>query len=223
MAVEKDMIGTVLAREGPVCVPWGGLTPIMGTNPMSVGIPAGKTYPIILDFATSMVAQGHIMTYLLEGKPLPEGWLIDRKGNPVKGNDLSLGDFDEFWESGGSLLPFGSYKGYGINLVIDILGGALNLTGTGKRAVGQGVLMTAIDVSSFVEVKEFKKEVDRLVNDIKLSPIMPGFKEVLLPGEREYKAMEKRNKEGIPIDDISWQEILKTCDQLGIEVESIMK
>jgi LDH2 family malate/lactate/ureidoglycolate dehydrogenase len=134
-----------------------------------------------------------------------------------------LGDFDEFWESGGSLLPFGSYKGYGINLVIDILGGALNLTGTGKRAVGQGVLMTAIDVSSFVEVKEFKKEVDRLVNDIKLSPIMPGFKEVLLPGEREYKAMEKRNKEGIPIDDISWQEILKTCDQLGIEVESIMK
>ena len=83
--------------------------------------------------------------------------------------------------------------------------------------------MTAIDVGSFVDVKDFKNEVDRLVNDIKLSPTMPGFEEVLLPGEREYKSMEKRDEEGIPIDDISWQEILKTCAELGIDAESIMQ
>jgi LDH2 family malate/lactate/ureidoglycolate dehydrogenase len=223
IAVEKDMIGTVYAREGPVCVPWGGLTPIMGTNPMSMGIPAGDAYPIVLDFATTMVAQGHVKTLLLEGKPLPEGWLIDRKGNPIKDYTLSLDELDKFWERGGSLLPFGTYKGYGINLAIDILGGALNLTGTGPRAVGQGVLMTAIDVGSFVEVEEFKKEVDRLVNDVKSSPLMPGFEEILLPGEREHRTMEKRRKEGIPVDEISWQEILNTCHRLGIEAERIMQ
>lgn len=94
MAVKNDMIGVTVAREGPVCVPFGGTKPVMGTNPMSIGIPAGEEYPIVLDFATSMVAQGHVMTHILEGKPIPEGWLIDRQGNPVKGFDPTLETID---------------------------------------------------------------------------------------------------------------------------------
>jgi LDH2 family malate/lactate/ureidoglycolate dehydrogenase len=222
MAVENDMIGFAFAREGPVCVPWGGTKPVMGTNPMSIGVPAEKEYPIVLDFATTMVAQGHVMTYLLEGKPLPEGWLIDRQGYPIWGHDVTLGTIDEFWETGGSLLPFGTYKGYGINVVIDILGGALNLTGTGSRAKGQGVLMTAIDIAAFVPVEDFKEEVDRLIAEIKSSPVMPGFDEVLLPGEREHRAMEERMREGIPIDEKSWRDILETCGKLGIDAKKIM-
>ncbi len=223
MAVHSDMIGIVTAREGPVCAPWGGVKPVGGTNPLSVGIPAGKEYPIILDFATTMVAQGHVKTFLLEGKPLPEGWLIDTQGNPVKGYDLSLDELEKFWESGGALLPFGTYKGYGINLVIDVLGGALNLSGTGQRAQGQGVLMTAISIDAFTTVVEFKKEVDRLIREVKESPIRPGFDEVLLPGEREHRMMIQRQQEGIPVDEISWQEILKVCQNLKIEVKKIME
>lgn len=222
MAVENNMIGVVTAREGPVCAPWGGTKPVMGTNPMSVGVPAGKKYPLVLDFATTMVAQGHVMTYLLEGRPLPDGWLIDRQGNPVMGNELSLETIDEFWKTGGSLLPFGSYKGYGINVVIDVLGGALNLTGTGSRAKGQGVLMMAIDIASFSPVDDFKKEVDLLIAEIKSSPVMPGFDEVLLPGEREHRVMERRRREGVPVDERSWQNILETCYKLGIDAEMIM-
>jgi uncharacterized oxidoreductase len=223
MAVESDMIGTVVAREGPVCAPWGGTKPVTGTNPMSIAIPAGKAYPIVLDFATTIVAQGHVRTFLLEDKPIPEGWLIDRQGNPVKGHDVTLENIDEFWETGGSLLPFGTYKGYGINLAIDILGGALNLSGTGSRARGQGALMTAQNIASFVPVKEFKDEVDRLVAEVKSSTIRPGFSEVLLPGEREHRTMEKRRKEGIPVDEKSWQSILETCKDLGIDVKRIMR
>jgi len=222
MAQENDMIGIVVAREGPVCAPWGGTKPVTGTNPMSIAIPSGKAYPIVLDFATTIVAQGHVNTFLLEGKPIPEGWLIDRKGNPVKGHDVTMESIDEFWKTEGSLLPFGTYKGYGINLAIDILGGALNLSGTGSRANGQGVLMTALNIAAFVPVKGFKDEVDRLITEVKSSPVRPGFDEVLLPGEREHRMMEKRRTEGVPINEKSWQNILETCSKLGIDAKKIM-
>jgi len=223
MIAEHDMIGIVLAREGPVCVPWGGTKPIGGTNPMSVAIPAGEEKSIVLDFATTMVAQGHVLTLLLEGKPIPEGWLVDRQGRPVKGFDLKRQDIDEFWKTGGALLPFGTYKGYGINLAIDVLCGALNMSGTSSRAKGQGAFVMAVDIGAFVPVEEFKAEVDRLIRDVKSSPVAPGFKEVLLPGEREYTIAEIRRKEGIPIDEMSWQRTLETCEELGLDVKKTME
>jgi LDH2 family malate/lactate/ureidoglycolate dehydrogenase len=223
MAVREGMIGMVFAREGPVCAPWGGTTPVTGTNPMSIAIPAGGSLdPIVLDFATTIVAQGHVRTLLLEGKPLPPGWLIDREGNPVQGHDLSLETVDEFWKKGGSLLPFGTYKGYGINLVIDILGGALNLSGTGRRAKGQGVLTVALDVASYVPLAEFKREVNRLIREVKAATVRPGFDEVLLPGEKEFRTTAKRRKEGIPIDETSWRELVATCSGLGIDANGTM-
>jgi len=222
MAINSNMIGMVFAREGPVCAPWGGTKPIMGTNPMSIAIPTAGSYPIVLDFATTMVAQGHIKSYLLEGKPLPEGWLIDRRGAPVKGYDLTLEEFDDFWKKNGSLLPFGTYKGYGINVAIDVLCGALNLTGTGSRAKGQGVLTVAINIRSFVPFKKFVAEVSRLITEIKSSPRRPGFDEILLPGEREHRIAMERNKYGIPIDDASWQEIIMTSRGFGLDAETIV-
>lgn len=222
MAAESDMIGMIFAREGPVCAPWGGTKPVTGTNPMSIAIPTGRSNPIVLDFATTIVAQGHVRTLLLKGEPIPEGWLIDEHGAPVHGDDITLENSDNFWKSGGSLLPFGTYKGYGINLMIDILGGALNLSGTGSRAKGQGVFALALDYKAFVPAEEFKLEVDRLVAEIKSSPVRPGFKEVLLPGELEYRTMSKRLKEGIPIDDRSMQGIRAVCSKLRIDVDEIL-
>lgn len=222
MAIERDMIGMVFVRDNTCCSPWGGTIPVTGTDPMSMAIPAGKKDPIVLDFATTIVAQGHVRTLLLEGKPLPEGWLIDRSGNPVHGNALSLQNIDEFWEKGGSLLPFGTYKGYALNLAIGVLGGALNLTGTGTRWKGQGVTVFAIDIAAFVPVTEFKDEIDRLVTEIKATPVRPGFKEVLLPGELEYRAMAKRKREGIPIDDKSWTILLQTSEKNGIDALALL-
>jgi len=223
LAVEQDMIGLVFAREGPVCVPWGGMEPVTGTNPMSIGIPAGKSYPIVVDFATTIVAQGHVKKFLIEGKPIPDGWLIDRQGHPIKGYDLTLKGLNEFWETGGALRPFGTYKGYGINVAIDLICGGLTSSGTGLRAKGQGVLVIAIDIRAFVSIEEFKEEVDQFIAEIKTSPLLPGFQEILLPGEREYRMMEIRKKEGIPVHEKVWQEILETCKKLQIDIESIMR
>lgn len=222
MALEKDMIGMVFVRDNTCCSPWGGTVPVTGTDPMSIAIPAGDANPIVLDFATTIVAQGHVRTLLLEGKPIPEGWLIDREGNSVHGNVLNLHNIDEFWERGGSLLPFGTYKGYGLNLAIGVLGGALNLTGTGTRGRGQGVTVMAIDVGAFVPVPDFKAEIDNLVRELKENPVRPGFKEVLLPGELEYRAMAKRKAEGIPIDDKSWSILSQTCGKIGIDPVALL-
>jgi LDH2 family malate/lactate/ureidoglycolate dehydrogenase len=224
MPLEQDMIGIVLAREGPVCAPWGGTMPVTGTNPLSVAIPAGKAYPIVLDFATTVVSQGQVKSTLLQDRAIPEGWLIDRRGKSVKGYDLTLEEFEAFWnEKRGSLLPFGTYKGYGINVAIDVLCGALNLTGTGARAKGQGVLSLVINVGAFNPARDFKDEVDHLIDEIKSSPVRPGYDEVLLPGEREFRVLERRRKEGLPVDEKSWQEIKDTCSDLGVEPDHIMQ
>jgi uncharacterized oxidoreductase len=225
MAQESDMIGIALAREGPICAPWGGTKAVTGTNPMSIAIPAGKRYPIVSDFATTISAVGHIKTLLLEGKPIPEDWLIDSRGKTLKPGDLNLENIDTTLEKPSSpfaMNPFGTYKGYAINVAIDVLGGALNLSGTGSRAKGQGVLMTAISVEAFVPVKEFKAEVDRLIDEIKSSPPREGVQEVLLPGEREHRTMIERRKTGIPIDEKSWMNVVDACSKLGIDAPKIM-
>jgi len=136
-----------------------------------------------------------------------------------------MGNIDDLLEKPSSpyaLMPFGTYKGWGINVAIDVLGGALNLSGTGSRAKGQGVLMTAINVEAFVPVQEFKAEVDRLIEEIKASPPRAGVQEVLLPGEREHTTMLKRKREGIPIDEESWKNVVDTCLKLGIDTTKIM-
>jgi len=225
MAQENEMIGTAMAREGPVCAPWGGTTPVTGTNPMSIAIPAGKEFPIVSDFATTIVAVGHLKTLLLGGMPIPEEYLINRQGKALKPGELNMENIDQTLEKPGSpfaLQPFGTYKGYAINVAIDVLGGALTLMGTGSRARGQGVLMTALKVEAFVPIRDFKAEVDKLIEEIKSSPPRPGFEEVLLPGEREHKTMIKRRKEGIPIDEQSWKNIVDTCHKLGIDATKIM-
>jgi len=224
IAIRQNMIGVTMARDSISGSPYGGTKPVTGTNPLCIGIPAGEeNIAIVLDIATLVVAQGHVAGLLLEGKPLPEGWLIDRQGRPVKGFDINLEGLDEFWETGGSLLPFGGHKGYGINLALEILCGALPLMGVGPRSRGQGVLAMAIDISKFLPVEEFKAEVDYLIGEIKSSPTRPGFKEVLYPGEKEFRFERIRIKEGIPLDEVSWRKLLKLGEKIGVDVEKIMK
>ena len=213
MAAKRNMIGFVTAAGiGKAVAPWGGSKPVMGTNPIGFSIPTGEGNPIVVDIATSIVSWGQLQTCVLNHKPIPEGWIIDSGGRPVSGliNDLS-----DFWTNGGSLLPFGTYKGYGINLVAEILAGALTRNGTSDRGMNQGMLMTAIDIESFTSPEDFNAEVGRLVADIRASG-----KDVLLPGEREFRIEKERRKSGIPVDDKSWARIQEVCARLGIESEA---
>ena len=104
--------------------PWGGAEPLLGTNPIAVGIPAGKEAPIVLDIATSVASNGMIRTYATQGRPLPEGWVMSRAdGQPITdGNRLAEGSF----------VPMGTYKGSGLAIVLGLLGGPLNRAAFGR-------------------------------------------------------------------------------------------
>jgi LDH2 family malate/lactate/ureidoglycolate dehydrogenase len=213
-ALKHDMIGVTLCNSAPEVAPFGGRMRKLGTNPLSIAIPAGKEKPIVVDMATSVVAAGKIRAKYAKGESLPEGWIIDEAGLPTV-------DPKVFMSLKGMLLPFGGYKGFALSLVIDVLGGAL--TGAGCTSIdlrgANGVIMSAIDVDSFSPIKTFKERVDSLIRLIKNTPTAPGFSEILIPGEPEFRTMEERSKKGIEVDDSTWQAFKALGKEVGLEIE----
>src|SRR3954470_13572310 len=171
------MVGIYSAVSGSnFMAPWGGAEPLLGTNPIAVGIPAGNGLAVVLDIATSVASNGAIRTYATEGKPMPEGWVISREdGSPITdGRRLAEGMF----------MPLAGYKGSGLALVLGLLGGPLNRAAFGRdvkdstgdqlRETNAGQFVIALDVARFLPVDAFKAEVDRHVHDLASSKRLPG-------------------------------------------------
>ncbi len=221
MAAEQDMIGIVVCNAPPPggnTAPYGGKARRLSTDPISAAVPAGKWKPFLLDFATSMVAEGKLRIKYYGGKKVPSGWIMDKEGRPTT-------DPKAFYD-GGAILPFGGHKGYALSLLIDILGGAL--TGGGcvssrEFVGGNGTLMMVINISSFTPLQEFKERVDALFEAIKDTPTAMGFKEVLVPGEPEFRTEEKRLKEGVFVEEKTWQNLTKIAEELELNLKEIME
>lgn len=221
MAAERDMIGAVVCNSEPkggLTAPYGGATRRLGTNPLSVAVPAKKMNHFLLDFATSIVAEGKVRVKRYRGERVPAGWILDKNGLPTNNPE-------DFYQ-GGALLPFGGHKGYALSLLIDIFGGIL--TGAGCPSTegyerGNGTFMMAIDISSFMPIEEFKEKVDDLLRAVKGTPTAPGFDEVLIPGEPEFKTKEKRLRKGIYVSDETWRKLGKVAQELGLDFEKILK
>jgi uncharacterized oxidoreductase len=213
MALEHDMIGMILCNSRPEVAPYGGRMRKLGTNPLSIAIPADKEMPYVLDMATSIVAAGKVRAKVAKGEMLPEGWVINEMGLPTT-------DPEVFRSNRGMLLPFGGNKGYGMSLMIDLLGGAL--TGAGCSSTdstgGNGTLMTAINIASFTPVETFKKRVDALIRSMKSTPTAPGFDEILIPGEPEFRAKKERSRYGIEIPDKTWQSLKSLGKEVGLNI-----
>jgi LDH2 family malate/lactate/ureidoglycolate dehydrogenase len=223
MATRSNMIGFAFVRTSPAGVAWGGTKAVFGTNPIGVGFPAGDSYPVILDFATTIVSQGQTKSLSLKGKPMPGGWFVDKEGEPIEERYVSPEDWEKFVTEH-PLLPFGTYKGWGIAVTAELMAGALNLVGTGSSSMKiNGLTVMAIDVKAFVPIRDFKKEVDRYAAEVTSSPARKGVDAVLMPGEREFKMMEVRKEKGIPVDESSWNEIVTKCKELGIDAKAYTK
>jgi len=221
MAAEQDMIGIVMCNAGPTggkTAPYGGRARRLSTGPISAAVPAGKWKPFLLDFATSMVAEGKLRIKYYKGEKVPLGWIIDKEGRPTT-------DPKDFYE-GGAILPFGGHKGYALSLLIDILGGALTGGGcvSSKEFVGgNGTLMIVINTDGFTSLQEFKERTDALFETIKGTPTAMGFEEVMVPGEPELRMEEKRLKEGIYVEEKTWQDIAKVAEELELDLKEIME
>jgi len=218
--LEAGMVGIYSAVSGSnFMAPWGGAEPLLGTNPIAVGIPAGKEAPIMLDIATSVASNGAIRTYAAQGRPMPEGWVISRAdGKPITdGKKLSEGLF----------VPLGGYKGSGLAIVLGLLGGPLNRAAFGRdvkdvtaeqvRETNTGHFVVALDVSRFVPLDAFKAEMDRHISDLASSKPLPGVDEIRIPGQGRLVRRADRQKNGVPLAAALLKQVDEVATTLSIK------
>jgi L-2-hydroxycarboxylate dehydrogenase (NAD+) len=218
LPMRQGMIGMYFAvGNANHLPPWGGVEMLLSTNPIAVAVPAGEEPPIVLDMATTVAAFGKVKTKAQRGEAMPEGWMVDRDGNP-------LTDPKRMHE--GFLLPIGGYKGYGLALVFGILAGTLNGAAMGSdvidfnaddaSATNTGQAILAIDVSAFEEPAAFRKRIDRLVREMRGARRMKGVDRIRLPGEQSFEKYKDFSAKGIPIPDALLESLDELAGKLGI-------
>ena len=210
----QSMVGIAICNVEPATVPFGGRKRRFGTNPLAIAVPRRDGKILLSDFATSAKSGNKIVLTSQKGEQLHQGIIIDRDGNPTT-------DVQDFL-NGGAILPFGGYKGYAINMMIEILAGLL--VGAGSGALKQpwrdsGSLIVALDIATFRSVVDFESDVDALLDVAKATPTAPGVEEILLPGEIESRETERRRLTGIPVDDEAWGQLCETGLKLGLPPE----
>jgi uncharacterized oxidoreductase len=217
MAAAEGMIGIAAVSVGAGSVTlYGGMERVAGTNPMAFGIPARGGRHIILDFATAAMSMGELQKRDSRNEAIPANVMLDGYGNPVNDMKTFRGP------PRGVLLPFGGYKGSGLNLVAEILGGILSGNGLGRQwwdkgahAVN-GVFLQALAVEEFQPLEDFFDKVDELISNAKAVKPAPGISEILLPGERARKIEERQMKEGVEIDELTWGQLEKFAEEVGV-------
>ena len=202
MPLAHGMIGIYSAvASANHMAPWGGVASLLGTNPLAVAIPAGDGSPVLLDIATTVVSYGTVKNYALQGKAMPEGWMVDRTTGAPLTDSARSGE--------GVLLPIGGYKGAGLALVLGLLAGTLNGAGVGKAVVdfnaddstetNTGHLILALDVRRFIDPAVFAAAVNTHLDELRGSARLPGIDVIRLPGEERARRWKTRSRDGIPI------------------------
>ena len=207
-------IGIVMCNASPIVPPWQGRQGRMGTNPICMSVPG----PWLLDMATTTVAAGRVFKAFLNHQPeIPAGWAFNSEGVPTT---------DTAQAYKGMLMPLGGYKGSGLAMMVEILcsvlsGGAMANEVGGIRFRGKTVRVSqmylAIDVARFMPVEEFTARVEKLVALMKSTPAAPGYDEVLVAGDPEWRIEAERRKNGIPIADGNWEQLCKAAERVGVE------
>ena len=211
-AASAGMIGLAMTNAGPEMAPWGGITPLLGTNPWGIAIPR-EPFPLVLDMALTQSGKGMLRWAKAHGLPIPPNWAYAPDGSETVDHDLALL---------GPLVPVGEFKGTGLSLMTDILTGVMSGSAFGTGAYADpaehdaGHTMLAIDYTRFISPGDFTFRLDELVSEIKSSELRHGFDEILLPGELEHRRMVKRKRDGVPIEATTVSELQALCKELRI-------
>jgi len=233
MALEHELVGLSMTNADVLVVPTFGRNALLGTNPISVAVPAGKERPFVLDMATSVVPRGKLEVYHRLGKPLPLGWATDERGIPTTDAGRVLQNLST--RAGGGILPlggageeFGGHKGYGLALLVDILSGVLSGAGYAnlvypKDEAGRplpsniGHFFGALRIDGFRPLEDFKSSMDDIIRRIKSSPKAEGQTRIYIHGEKEFEMAEKRQREGIPLHPKVAADLREIARELGVE------
>jgi L-2-hydroxycarboxylate dehydrogenase (NAD+) len=232
MALKDDLIGLSLTNSDSYVVPTFGRDVLLGTNPISVTVPALKERPYVLDMSTAVATLGKLEVYNRMGKKLPYGWATDEKGKSCEDPTRVLGNIRT--KAGGGLLPlggvgeeFGGHKGYGLDLLVDIFCGVLpglaylNLlypkTPDGKPLPSLvGHFFGAMRIDSFRLAEDFKKDMDDMIRRLKNSNKAEGQDRIYVHGEKEFELEEKYRKEGIPLYFKVYDDLKAIGDEVGV-------
>ncbi|HUQ94688.1 MAG TPA: Ldh family oxidoreductase [Bryobacteraceae bacterium] len=213
-----DLIGMAMCNATPLVPPWQGKEPRFGTNPICMALPGAAETSWLLDMATTTVAMGKIFKAQFSNEPvIPQGWAYDSDGAPTTETAAAIK---------GMPMPLGGYKGSGLAFMVEILvavlsGGAMSTEVGGirirTRPMRCGQVFLAIDVSRFMPVEEFNARMEQLVGMVKSTPPAPGYEEVLVAGEPEWRNARKRRQEGIPLSRGVWKELAKTAAAVNVD------
>ncbi len=173
--------------------------------------------PIVVDFGTSVVAEGKVRGYYIRKHPVPEGWLLDHRGEPT--TDPSV-----LYEPPlGMILPLGgaqSYKGFGLSLILDLWAGGLSggpcSHAMHRRVPGNNVFFLVMDPARFAGSDYLTDQASGLAESIRTTPRTHDHEAILLPGDPERHILKDRNAHGIPLDDQHWAKLVDLADRLHV-------
>jgi LDH2 family malate/lactate/ureidoglycolate dehydrogenase len=212
------LIGIVSCNASPIVPPWQGKEGRIGTNPICMSVPG----PWLLDMATTTVAAGKIYKAFFNAQPeVPAGWAFDSAGVPTT---------DTVKAYKGMLMPLGGYKGSGLGMMVEVLcgvlsGGAMSTEVGGIRIRGRAMrasqVYIAIDVARFMPLEEFTARVERLVTTVKSAAPAPGYGEVMVAGDPEWRAEAERSRNGIPIPQGNWDALVKAAATVGVAAPQV--
>ncbi|MEG0283267.1 MAG: ureidoglycolate dehydrogenase [Erysipelotrichales bacterium] len=205
MAASEGLIAICMAQSDPGVVPFGANEVYFGTNPIGYGIPNGNKKPIIFDMATSQQAWGKIMVAKEKNESIPDNWALDKDGKPTTDPSKAA-----------MLVPMANAKGYGLAMLIDILAGSMLGLNFGKHVTysfegdlsqkrGLGMFFIVINPNNYNEDNNFINNIHQMIEEIHDLKPAEGFDKVLVPGEHSQEVYEKYLKEGIPIDNKTYQ------------------
>jgi len=215
MAANAGLVGLgIVNGMGKLVAPFGGRERQLSTNPLAMSVPVPGGRPILMDFATSAVAEGKLKVARNQRAQIPHGWALDKHGESTENPN-------DFYD-GGMLLTLGGFgsghKGYGLSMMSEIIGGLLS--GTGAAMLGtrlaNGCFFMALQIDAFRPADEFLADVRKLVDTLRATPPRPGIERVLIPGDPEAAAEERHRREGIELDDVTWQTILDAARSVGV-------
>jgi L-2-hydroxycarboxylate dehydrogenase (NAD+) len=215
-ALAHDMIGIAMTNASRQVVPTFGREARFGTNPMCFAVPADKELPFVLDMATTTAAAGKLELAARLEKSIPTGWALDEKAEAT--------DDPRVAQKARRLLPLGgsrdngSHKGYGLAILVEILCGVLTGTLTALNADQdpRGHFFGAIRVDAFRPVTEFKRDMDRLIRELKSTPPIQGQNRVYVAGEIEFETAEERAERGVPLLPSVLKGLREVSEQLGM-------
>ena len=231
IAVKENMIGITGTNARPSIAPTFGVENMLGTNPMTFGMPSDEPFPFLLDCATSITQRGKVELYAREGKELKKGWVIDENGESKINSAEVLEDLiagkAALTPLGGVGEDTGGYKGYGYSTVVEILSAALQQGAFMKMLMGSkdgkkipyslGHFFIVIDISAFTDPDDFKKTTGDILRELRASRKMPGQNRIYTAGEKEYDTWLQRKDKGVPFNIELLEEFWELCNSYDLK------